>query len=48
MVGAGAGRLLTKNIAANILGTWYNFQSPVDMTLYRNLYNLYFQLNVKF
>lgn len=50
MVGAGVGRNLSKNIGASVLGTWYNFQSEkiANDILYRNFYNLYFQLNVSF
>lgn len=50
MVGAGFGRNISRNVNAGVLGTWYNFQtegSPVNVN-YRNLYNLYFQLNVSF
>ena len=50
MVGAGAGRSIARNITANVLGTMYNFQAEglADAGKYRNLYNLYFQLNVSF
>lgn len=50
MVGAGLGRSITKNIGASVMGTWYNFQteSAVVTANYRNLYNLYLQLNVSF
>lgn len=33
-VGAGIGRLLTKNISANLLGTWYNFKNQQNIPLY--------------
>lgn len=33
-VGAGIGRLLTKNISANLLGTWYNFKNQKNIPLY--------------
>lgn len=67
MVGGGFGRAITKNIGANIMGSWYNFKKdPYDLAInqqpggvapgqvvsgstdYRNLYNLYFQVNVSF
>lgn len=50
MVGGGIGRSFTKNISGNVVGTWYNFQvdSTFPVAAYRNLYNLYFQLNVSF
>lgn len=50
MVGGGVGRSLGKNIGASVLGTWYNFQSDQSVvnTVYKNFYNLYFQLNVSF
>lgn len=51
MVGAGIGHLITKNIGANIVGTWYNYQSDNpngENLLYRNFYNFYFQFNVSF
>lgn len=50
MVGAGIGRSITKNIGASVMGTWYNFQTEKTVVTanYRNLYNLYFQLNVSF
>ncbi|TYP87826.1 tetratricopeptide repeat protein [Sphingobacterium allocomposti] len=50
MVGAGAGRAITRNVGASIMGTWYNFQvegAGLQRT-YRNLYNLYFQFYVSF
>lgn len=50
MIGAGLGRSITKNMTGSIMGTWYNFQAGeiLDKAKYRNLYNLYFQLNVLF
>lgn len=50
MVGAGAGRSITKNLSGSIIGTWYNFQTDESLSLakFRNLYNLYLQLNVSF
>ncbi|UZJ66458.1 tetratricopeptide repeat protein [Sphingobacterium sp. KU25419] len=50
MVGAGFGRNITRNVSASVLGTWYNFQTDKSIVNanYRNLYNLYFQLNVSF
>lgn len=50
MVGAGVGHIITRNVSASVLGTWYNFQTDKSLVnpYYRNLYNLYFQLNVAF
>jgi len=48
MVGAGVGRLLTKNVSASVMGTWYNFQTSPNPEQYRNLYNLFLQVNVAF
>lgn len=50
MVGAGIGRSITRNISANALGTWYNFQAQRigDNNIYRNHYNLNLQINVSF
>lgn len=50
MVGAGVGHSITRNVSASVLGTWYNFQTDKSLVNahYRNLYNLYFQLNVSF
>lgn len=50
MIGGGIGRSITNNISANIIGTWYNFQTnkKEDLEKYRNFYNIYFQLNVSF
>ena len=50
MVGAGVGHSITRNVSASVLGTWYNFQTDKLLVNahYRNLYNLYFQLNVSF
>ncbi|WP_430612151.1 tetratricopeptide repeat protein [Flavobacterium sp. JP2137] len=33
-VGAGMGRLIAKNISANIIGTWYHFKSQDQVTIY--------------
>lgn len=50
MVGAGYGHSFNKNLSANIIGTWYNFESEryINLKQYRNFYNLYFQFNVSF
>lgn len=50
MVGAGVGRSISKNVGASVMGTWYNFRSAQSMQteMYKNFYNLYFQLNVSF
>lgn len=51
MVGAGFGRMITKNISGSLMGTWYNFKGEntgETNPQFRNLYNLYFQLNVAF
>lgn len=48
MVGAGVGRLFTKNVSASVMGTWYNFQTSPSPEQYRNLYNLFLQVNVAF
>lgn len=50
MVGGGIGRSIAKNIGANVMGTWYNFQTSksINTPVFRNFYNLYFQLNVSF
>ncbi|TDG36602.1 YaiO family outer membrane beta-barrel protein [Pedobacter changchengzhani] len=50
MVGTGFGHIISKNVSAGILGTWYNFNSGTNLVnpKFRNLYNLYFQLNVSF
>ncbi|MBD1426572.1 tetratricopeptide repeat protein [Sphingobacterium arenae] len=50
MIGAGMGRSITKNVSGNVIGSWYNFQTDKSLTSasFRNLYNLYFQLNVSF
>lgn len=51
MVGAGIGRMITRNIGANVLGTWYNYQNEAggqSDESYRNFYNFYFQFNVSF
>lgn len=50
MIGTGVGRSITKNMTGSVMGTWYNFQTGEvsDKAQYRNLYNLYFQLNVLF
>lgn len=46
MVGAGAGYLLFRTVSAGVLGTWYNYR--YNTTSYKNLYNIYLQLNVFF
>ena len=50
MIGAGLGRSITKNMTGSVMGTWYNFKAGevFEKAQYRNLYNLYFQLNVFF
>ncbi|AYD47199.1 tetratricopeptide repeat protein [Arachidicoccus soli] len=48
MVGAGGGHMLTKTVSAGILGTWYNYSTGVGTNTYKNLYNIYLQLNVAF
>ena len=50
MVGSGIGHIIDKNVSAGILGTWYNFNDGTGVIdpKFRNLYNLYFQLNVTF
>ena len=49
MVGFGMGHVLTKNISAGLLGTWYNFQTgPTEDKHFKNLYHLNFQINVAF
>ncbi|MEI5984454.1 MULTISPECIES: YaiO family outer membrane beta-barrel protein [Sphingobacterium] len=48
MVGAGVGRMVSKHISAGVLGTWYNYETHNYEIPYRNLYNLYFQVNVSF
>lgn len=48
MVGAGAGRMISKNLSIGVLGTWYNFETNPSYSLYRNLYNLYLQVHVSF
>ena len=48
MVGTGLGRLITKNVSASVMGTWYNFQTSPNPVQYRNLYNLFLQANVAF
>lgn len=45
-VGLGFGYMLYKNVTVGAVGTWYNYK--VDNGNYRNLYNLYFNLNVAF
>lgn len=46
MVGAGFSHLIYKTMSAGIIGTWYNFQTSEDR--YRNLYNIYLNVNVAF
>lgn len=50
MVGAGVGRSFTKNVSASVMGSWYNFQTggTINSGIYKNLYNLYFQVHVSF
>ncbi len=45
-VGLGFGSMLYKNVSVGVVGTWYNYK--VEETTYKNLYNLYFSLNVAF
>lgn len=50
MVGSGFGWTINKNLATSVVGSWYNFKvgnNVADQT-YRNLYNLYFQVDVRF
>lgn len=46
MVGAGMGYLIFKNVSTGIIGTWYNYK--VDKNNYKNLYNIYLNINVAF
>ena len=46
MVGAGFNHMIAKTLSAGVLGSWYNYK--VTNTSYKNLYNLYFNLNVAF
>lgn len=46
MVGAGFSHLVYKTVTVGALGTWYNF--PTSSERYRNLYNLYLNVNVAF
>lgn len=46
MVGAGYSRIVYHNVSLGVLGTWYNYKAGDNN--YRNLYNLYFNLNVTF
>lgn len=49
MVGAGIGHMITKTVSAGVTGTWYNY--PTDLENYddyRNLYNIYLNINVAF
>lgn len=50
MIGAGLGRTITRNVSGSVIGSWYNFQfdKTEEGALFRNLYNLYFQVNVSF
>lgn len=50
MIGAGMGRSITRNVNGSVMGSWYNFQTDQSFInpTFRNLYNLYFQLNVSF
>lgn len=46
MVGAGFSHLITDSVSTGVLGTWYHYKSN-DVS-YRNLYNIYMNLNVSF
>lgn len=46
MVGAGAGHMIYRSVSVGLVGTWHNYQT--DNELYKNLYNLYVNLNVAF
>lgn len=46
MLGAGFGRMLTKNVTAGFMGTWYNYKAGAEG--FKNMYNLYFNVNVAF
>lgn len=46
MVGAGMGYMLTKTVTVGWLGSWYTYK--VTDTASKNLYTLYFNLNVAF
>ena len=46
MVGAGFSHLIYKTVTVGAMGTWYNF--PTAPEHYRNLYNLYLNVNVAF
>ena len=49
MVGAGFGWNIYKNVYGNFLGTWYNYKvNGIEEVQYKNLYNLYFGINVAF
>lgn len=47
MVGIGIAHMITDTFSASIMGTSYNFPIEVNNN-YRNLYNIYFSLNVVF
>jgi YaiO family outer membrane protein len=46
MVGAGFNHLITNSVSAGVLGSWINYKSGNDT--FRNLYNLYLNINVSF
>ncbi|HZW77922.1 MAG TPA: tetratricopeptide repeat protein [Flavobacteriaceae bacterium] len=46
MVGAGFSHLVYKTVTIGALGTWYNYEVAEDR--YRNLYNIYLNMNVAF
>lgn len=46
MVGAGFSHLVYKTVTVGALGTWYNYE--VAENRYRNLYNIYLNMNVAF
>lgn len=53
MVGIGVHHLIGERFSAGILGNWYNYEDNSSNLAekegkYRNLYTLYFQLNVRF
>lgn len=46
MVGAGFNHMIAKTVSGGVMGSWYNYK--VTQNSYKNLYNLYFSLNVAF
>ena len=46
MVGAGISHLVTNAVQVGVIGSWYNYKSSKDT--YRDLYTLYFHVNVAF